>query len=615
MGAVAGIVHLGGEQVSACELDHLLDGMNTWGLGVSSLAAEGACLGSAGTDNRVPSRCLGGTALITVAARLDNREELADLLEVGSHADPNLSDECLVVRAFERWGEACAGRLNGDWSLAAWSPAKRRLFLARDHFGNTGLYFARCGERVAFASDLTSLLRLRWLPRSLNETRIASFLVGGGIDAPSSTVYREVSRLPPAHSMTIARGEERLARYWRVEDTPDSGPPDPVARAEMLRTTLRAAVRSRLRDHDHVGTMLSGGLDSGAVTAFAAEYLRSHQRRLTAFTAVPAFPTGALRPGAGCTDEGPSAADVVRSFDSIDHILVRARTTSPIAGIRHAFKIHGEPVIAAANYGWVTELMAEARARGIKVLLTGQVGDFVMAGRPAPRGWRRDWTAGNFRSMLRRASPNWLLRLRRVEWKPWRLAEAPWRTYSAVNPDFAAEIQLVERMRDAGRDPRDLKASPGLAGIIRPAMSDIGALWPPLGAEYGLTIHDPLQDRRVMEQMFSGPRPSVAGAKDRWLFRQSLIGVLPESVRLSRSKGMQSADIVERLRASWPDVEDALCVAEGSPLARRCVDMPYCRDLAESIRSARVPSHAMENAFMLLNGISAALFVAEAWES
>ena len=361
--------------------------------------------------------------------------------------------------------------------------------------------------------------------------------------------------------------------------------------------------------------MLSGGLDSGAVTALAAEYLGGCQRRLTAFTSVPAFPTDATAPGAGCTDEGPGAADVARSFDAIDHVLVPARTVSPIAGIRRGVAIHGEPLIAAGNYGWITELLADAQARGIKVLLTGQVGDFVMAGRPAAPSWRRDWSARNYRSMLKRVAPNWMLRLKRVEWKPWRLAEPPWRTFSVVNGNFAAETRLDERLRDAGRHPRHLVNRPGTSATVRQATSHVGAIWASLGATYGLTIQDPLQDKRVMDQMFSGPRPQVGGATDRWLFRQSLIGVLPERVRLSRTKGLQSADIVERLLASWPEVDAALSVAHASPLARRCVDLQYCRDLADSIRSARVPSQARRKAFMLLNGISAALFLAETWES
>ncbi len=593
--AVAGIVHLDGGRAPLSDL---------------------ACVGLAGSDDLRSQAGPDGNGICTAAARLDNRDELCDSLDVSAHEQSNLSDACLVVRAFERWGEACPARLSGDWSLAVWSPATRRLFLARDHFGNTGLYYARCGERIAFSSDINAILKLRWVPRRLNETRIASLLVRGGVDEPDSTVYRDISRLPPAHLVTITPGEERLSRYWRVEDTPDAGPSLPMERVEVLRTTLRAAVSSRLNAGDPVGSMLSGGLDSGAVTAFAAEQLQGLGRRLTAFTSVPAFSTGASRRGAGCPDEGNSASDLARSFSSVDHVLVPARMVSPVAGIRRGLTIHGEPSTAAANYGWITELMADAQARGIKVLLTGQVGDFVMAGRPAVHSWRRDFCEGRYRSLLRQLAPSWLLHLRQVDWQPWRLSERAWGSLSVVNRHFAREIRLIEQMRDASKDPRHLKDNQsGRSAIVQQATSPVGAVWAQLGASYGLAVLDPLQDKRVMEQMFSGPRPQIDGGTDRWLFRQSLVGVIPEPVRLSRSKGMQSADIVERLMASWTEVEEALSLIEASPLASRCVDVPYCRGLAEAIRSAQTHPLARRKAFMLVNGLSAALFLAETWQS
>jgi len=603
MSAAAGIVHLDGGQVSPRDLDAVMGALGSWVGATTTAAFEGASFGFLGGSSQLPRPCLNERAIITATARLDNRDDLCGWLGIETHEQSNLSDESLIVRAFERWGEACPDRLNGDWSLAVWSPGNRQLFLARDHFGNTGLYYAKVGERVAFASDIKGLLALPWLPRRLNETRIASALVGGGVDEPTSTAFRDIWRLPPAHVLTVAREGQRLVRYWRVEETPDSGPSEPGDRAARLRATLRAAVRTRVGSHDPVGSTLSGGLDSGAVTAFAAEYLSGQHRRLTAFTSVPAFRDGVSKRETGCWDEGPGAAEVVRSFDSIDHVLVPARTVSPVAGIKRAVAIHREPLIAPVNHGWLTELMADAQSRGVKVLLTGQAGDFVMAGRPEEHSWRRNWSEGNYRSMLKRLAPDWVRHLRRVDWKPWRFAEAPWRTFSVVNNSFAVETRLAERLKDLS----------GSSAVARHASSEGGAIWAALGASFGLTVVDPLQDKRVMEQMFSGPRPAAAGGTDRWLFRQSLIGVLPETVRLSRSKGFQSADIVERLLASWTELEGALAVADASPLARRCVDLKYCRALTESIRSTPADPEAAGKAFMLLNGLSAALFLAETW--
>jgi asparagine synthase (glutamine-hydrolysing) len=613
MSAVAGLVHLDGGRASYSELNHLLTSLGHWGRAAHANPNGDACLAAIGSSGFVPQVCLEGSAVITVAARLDNRAELLHALGGDLRERDSASDELLVVRAFERWQERCPDRLMGDWSMAVWRPAERRLFLARDHFGNTGLFYARCGERLVFASDVNAMKVVPWIPRRLDETRIASLLVGGGVDDPSSTVFRDITRVPPAHVVTITASEQRATRYWCVEETPDAGPASAIERAGLLRNTLRAAVKSRLGDDLQLGSMLSGGLDSGAVTALAAEALRAQHRRLTAFTAVPAYPTkrGA---GGGATDEGPAAAQVVRAFDSIDHVLISASAVTPLTGIRRGLAIHGEPLLAAANYAWITELLADARARGITRLFTGQVGDFVMAGRPASHSFAADWSSGNYRAMVKSAAPNWVLRLRRADWKPWRLGEVPWQTFSVINPAFADELKLVERMRDAGRDPRMMKSQSRAAAVVRQATSHVGAVAAPLGAAYGMTMVDPLQDKRVMDLMFSAPRPAEAAGVNRWLFRESLTGVLPDDVRLSRTKGMQSSDIVERLLASWSEVEEALSLAAASPLARRCIDVPYCRALATSIRTGPDRPHARRRSFLLANGLAAALFLAENWE-
>ena len=592
MSAAAGVVHLDGGQASSRDIDAILQ----------SLGTSSAHTVTSGDARFAFGSRLHGGAIITVSARLDNRDELSEWLDVRDQ--PNLSDDSLAIRAFERWGYACPERLNGDWWLATWNPATRELLLARDHFGNTGFYFARVGSLVAFSTDCRALTSLPWLPRNLNETRVASLLIGGGADEPTSTIYRDVSRVPPAHRAIITLGDQKLSRYWRVEDTPDCGPANPQERADQLRDTLRSAVRTRLSDTGKVGAMLSGGLDSGAVTAFAAEHLSALQRRLTAFTSVPAFPADAHRSRDSGSDEGPRAAEVVQSFESIDHVLISAKSVSPIEGIRRGLAIHGEPSVAAANYLWITEILAASRARGLEVVLTGQVGDFVMAGRPSAQTWSRDWSERNYRSMVKRLTPLALQRLRHLDWQPWRLTEPAWRGFSVVSDELAAETRLAERLQDRRR----------ANGIERQATSNVGANWASLGAAFGLAIRDPLQDKRVMEQMFSGPRPQVAGSVDRWLFRESLAGVLPDRVRLNRRKWLQSADIVERLRSSWSEVDEALSLAESSPLARRCLDLQYCRALAASLRHDEASRHARRKAFTLVNGLSTAFFLAETWK-
>ena len=105
---------------------------------------------------------------ITAEARLDNRAELCDLFAIPEAERLTTPDSDLIVRAFLKWGEACPDHLLGDWSFAIWQPDARKLFLARDHHGNTSLCYWQQGERFAFASDPVALYAIG-APRRLGE--------------------------------------------------------------------------------------------------------------------------------------------------------------------------------------------------------------------------------------------------------------------------------------------------------------------------------------------------------------------------------------------------------------------------------------------------------------
>jgi asparagine synthase (glutamine-hydrolysing) len=126
------------------------------------------------------------------------------LLNIPPIARAALADGDLMLAAYDHWEEACAERLLGDWSFAAWHPHERRLVLGRDHFGNTSLYYVRAGDRFAFASDARALLSLPWVPRRLNENHLACLLGASLENEGSCTIYRDVHLLLPAHTLVGA---------------------------------------------------------------------------------------------------------------------------------------------------------------------------------------------------------------------------------------------------------------------------------------------------------------------------------------------------------------------------------------------------------------------------
>ncbi|MBL8725917.1 MAG: asparagine synthase (glutamine-hydrolyzing) [Planctomycetes bacterium] len=182
------------------------------------------------------------------------------------------TDTEVILRGYAHWGRDTIARLRGMFALAIWDARRHRVLVARDRLGIKPLYWTRVAPpggppAVAFASELRSLLATGLVERRLQPSALASYLWHGYVAGDASLVDA-VQQLPPGHLAEVdpAAPDVVPIRYWQ--------PPRaaPVADgAEQLAAELRTAVRQHLISDVPLGVFLSGGIDSSAVAAMAAE--------------------------------------------------------------------------------------------------------------------------------------------------------------------------------------------------------------------------------------------------------------------------------------------------------------------------------------------------------
>ena len=560
MSAIFGLVYLDGRPVPASALETMRARLAHWGLdGGGTWLGESAGLGQV-LLRSTPEACHETMPLwdddkqtvLVAAARLDNRDELCDVFGIPAAERPTTPDGRLIQLAFQRWGEDSPRHLLGDWSFAAWRPRERRLFAARDHIGVTGLFYYCRPPFFAFASGCEALLALPEVPRRLDELRLARYLaiVPGDHD---HTVWQDVRKLLPAHDSAVTAGGLRTECYWRTEDAPAVRLGSDADYVEGFLGLYRRAVRSRLRSLRPVGTTLSAGLDSGSVTALAAEALRERGARLTAFTSVPLHPAGHLVPGA-IADEWPLAHAVAERWDNIEHVPVRAETTTPLAAVARSLAIYPQPMHAAANLFWLLAIYAAARERALGVVLTGQMGNggiswsggqnriFYLfarghwdAGRRALAAWRvrqgRSWLGAVKSQLLRPVlAPFWQQRQRLL-----RPGAPSWANLGAVQPDFARRMKLQAAAREIHFHklfawPFDPKHERALIFSMNAPLA--GPIHQAHGAALGLEIRDPTTDVRLLEDRLGVPEEIHShDGGERMLVRQAMDGLLPPEVQ------------------------------------------------------------------------------------
>ena len=584
------------------------DGFGTWVGGCAALAQGRWSARTPESGCESLPRHDGETGVaVTAAGRLDNRSELIAVLDVRGVSGGVVPDGDLLAGGYRRWGESSPLRLFGDWALAAWHERERRLFLARDHFGQTAMYYVVDREQFVFASSRHALTSLGYVKRDIDELYLAQVLISWPAYHGHGTVYSSLRRLPPAHALTVTPERFAVRRYWDMREVSELRLRRRADYVEALREMFDVAVTARLRSTAPVGVTLSGGLDSGSVTATAAHVAQSSAPPMVAFSSVPVYDTEPYV-GRRFGDELPFA-ETTATVAGIELVQIKGTSLSPIAAIRRALEIHGEAGHAAGNQFWMLELLAAVRERGCTTLLTGQLGNAGISW----TGWPT-WC-----SALHERSVRSLGRMLRMRIRPYvpvglRRARLAWAARSgfsrtAINPRFAERLGLQQRriaeMRLSSR-PLEHRLE-----ILQDGMSFVGALWDEMSAAYGLDVRDPSGDARVLMFMLSVPDhifTDPCTGIDRWLIREAMIGRLPDAVRLNRRRGRQAGDLVPRLRGSAREVDETLNeLAAGR--AGTYLDIDRMRESWGLIQAHDTPAAFGAAVSILTRGIMAGLFI------
>ena len=263
--------------------------------------------------DRQPLKSEDGNRVLVFDGRIDNREELAEALDISPRQARLMADSAFVLKAYERWQKGCLDHLLGDFAFAVWERKPRRLFLARDPLGHRPLYWHKTQQFFAFATLSKGLFAIPEVPRALCEERMADYLALLPTKGPES-FYQDIYRIEPGHFLVLEKGRVRTQRYHAF---------DPEHRiilrkdddyVEAARELLDKAVSCRLRCAGGVASHLSSGLDSSTVTATAARLLGEQGKRLTAYTSVPREGFDGPVPKGRHADEGPADAALAAAF-------------------------------------------------------------------------------------------------------------------------------------------------------------------------------------------------------------------------------------------------------------------------------------------------------------
>jgi asparagine synthase (glutamine-hydrolysing) len=476
-------------------------------------------------------------AVLTYSGEVYNFRELRDELRALGQEFRTASDTEVVLRAYLQWGDGFAGRLNGMFAFGLWDAARERLLLVRDRMGIKPLYYHPRPEGVLFASEPKGILAHPEVEAVVDTDGLRELL--SFVKTPGQAAYRGMREVPPGHLVAVDREGIHPHRYWGLHARPH--PDDLDTTVRRVRELLDDIVARQLITDVPLCTLLSGGLDSSAITALAAAALRREGAEpIRSFSVDFAGQAEHFRPDAlRATPDAPYVHEVAEHVSArhTDIVLDTAALADPLhrAGVLIASDL---PNGLGDMYTSLYLLFREVRGHST-VALSGESADEVFGGYQ----WFHDERAVNAGTF------------------PWMAALGTRGTDSEsivdlLDPDLSALLDLGDYRQAAYRQAlSEVEHVPGEDDRER-RMREVCYLHltrfvqilldrkDRMSMAHGLEVRVPYCDHRLVEYVYNTPWSMKAfDGREKSLLRAAVADLLPRSV-------------LERRKSPYPSTQD-----------------------------------------------------------
>lgn len=224
----------------------------------------------------------GSKYVLVYNGELYNTEELRkSLLEEGYFFD-SYSDTEVLLMSYIAWGVNCIKKFNGIFAFAIYDEEKERVFLARDQMGVKPLFYSINNKNIIFASEIKAILANPMVKAQIDREGITELFALGPAVVPGKAIYKNILEIAPANCLLISKENIKVWEYWKV--TLEENKETVEEAAEHVRLLLFDAIKRQLVGDVPICTFLSGGLDSSAISAIAAEEFRNRGKILNTYS-------------------------------------------------------------------------------------------------------------------------------------------------------------------------------------------------------------------------------------------------------------------------------------------------------------------------------------------
>ncbi|EIJ81895.1 asparagine synthetase, glutamine-hydrolyzing [Bacillus methanolicus PB1] len=454
--------------------------------------------------------------IICYNGELYNTEDIRKELLFKGYSFNGYSDTEVLLTAYMEWEEKCVDHLNGIFAFAVWDERREQLFIGRDRLGVKPLFFAEHQKGLLFGSEIKSLLAHPHINAELDREGLAEIFGLGPSRSPGHGVFKGIKELRPAHALIFSRNGLKTYRYWSLKSEFHKDSLEETV--EKVRYFVTDAVKRQLVSDVPLCTFLSGGVDSSAITAIAAnEFKNDGKGRLHTYSIEyegndQYFKATEFQPN---SDE-PWIQKMSNTFETIHHrcVISQEQLADSLIEAVHVRDLPGMADIDSSLLWFCREIKKD-----FVVSLSGECADEIFGGYP----WfhrTADLNRPGFPWMRSTEARERLLK------EHWRNKLNLWDYTLAKYKETVSETPLLE-----GEGTEDAK---------RRELFYINKIWfmttlldrkdrMSMGAS--LEVRVPFADHRLVEYVWNIPwEMKMYGNREKGILRKALEGILPEEV-------------------------------------------------------------------------------------
>ena len=381
MCGICGVFHRDGSKVSQRILEKMNDSISHRGpdgeglfidinLGLAHRRLAIIDLSPAGTQ---PMTTPDGRFVIAFNGEVYNYKDLRSKLESRGHQFRSSTDTEVVLAAWAEWGPESVSLFNGMFAFAIYDSVEKTVSLVRDRYGIKPIYYSLNSHLFVFGSEQRAILTSGYIHRKVNQNALVEYFTFQNI-LTDQTLVDGIKILPAGHILTVSAKKSSLQKYWDYHfQEPQSAADESQYREELDRLLCQAVQRQLVSDVE-IGAYLSGGVDSGTLTALAARELPYIKTFTCGFDLSSA---GGIELG---FDERLSAEAMSARFKT-EHYEIVLKSGDMQRSLRSVASAIEEPRVGQSypNY-----YVAQLASKFVKVVLSGVGGDELFGGYP----WR-----------------------------------------------------------------------------------------------------------------------------------------------------------------------------------------------------------------------------------